>query len=80
MTNGKGSIFVFLFLERSLNTHTDIFSLIGFEDGQFGSESTKVQSGDLLVQDLGQLVNSGLVFLGGNVLPQLQLSQSLVGE
>ena len=40
-----------------------------------------MKSGDLLVENLGQFVDlSLLVFVGVLVLPQIDLSQSLVGE
>ena len=44
-------------------------------------ESWQVESGDLLVEDLGELVDLTLgVFVGVLVLPEINLSESLVGE
>jgi len=50
------------------------------EDGEFSIESSEMKSGDLLIKNLGEFVDFVLILLGGLVVPELKLSQSLVGE
>jgi len=57
---------------------TKIFSLIVRKLGKFNAQSLEMAGGDLLIQLLGQHVDSDGVL--ARVQPQVQLSQDLVGE
>merc|ERR1711970_1699001 len=65
-------------LVRSFHWNTKIFGLIGGEFGQIDVQGAKMGSCNLLVQLLGQHVDTERV--SGGVGPQLNLCQNLVGE
>jgi hypothetical protein len=79
-------------LEGTLNSETEVLGLSGGEGAQFSLDVGQVQSGDLLIQDLGQNVNADieLASLGELdvllapclilVLVQHDLGKDLVGE
>jgi len=68
-------------LEWTVHWDTDVISLILTEGGQFGTESLKMETGDLLIEFLGESVDLTLqVFLSIFVLPQIELSNNLIGE
>lgn len=58
----------------------DVVSLFLGEDGEFSTEGLQVESGDLFVEVLGELVNFVLVFTGVSVGPEFDLGEGLVGE
>merc|ERR1719401_2226060 len=72
---------VSVWLERALDFHTDVVSLLLGECGELGTERRQVQSSDLLVQLLWQQINIICVaFVLLPVLQQVQLAKDLVGE
>lgn len=67
-----------VWLEWTLSWDTEVAGLIGRQLGEFGTEMAKMESSDLLVQFLGEEVNTERVL--GGVCPQFDLSKNLVGE
>ena len=67
-------------LERSLLGHTDVIGLLLGKDSEDAVKLLQVKAGNLLVQVLGENVHLVLVLLGESVVPELDLSDSLVGE
>src|SRR5438552_6203568 len=65
-------------LVRPLGLDADVRRLLRRQFRQFGAELIEMQSGDLLVQLLGQQVHLLLERLA--ILPQLHLRQGLVAE
>jgi len=65
-------------------TGTDVVGLSGGELGELGTEVLEVEGGDLLVEDLGEEVDVGLVTTGILVVvavgPEFHLSENLVAE
>lgn len=75
------SVAVLSLLERSLHLDVDVVGLFWAKWGELGAESGQVEGGDLLVKLLGQEVDlSILVLVVVAVLPELDLSEDLVGE
>jgi len=64
----------------TLNRHTDVISLGLAKLGQLSSKFAQVKCSHLLIKVLGQNVNLLLVLAGTLLLPQLKLSNDLVGE
>jgi hypothetical protein len=59
----------------------NIICLFGSEFGELSIEGWQVESGDLLVELLGEDVDLSLFVLGGVfVLPEFNLGEHLVGE
>merc|ERR1719401_191410 len=72
---------VSVWLERALDFHTNVVSLLLGECGELGTERRQVQSRNLLVQLLWQQINIILVALVLlPVLQKVQLTENLVGE
>lgn len=68
-------------LEGSVHLHVDVVGLLFGEHGQLGSEGWEMEGGDLFVELLWQNVDfADFVFAGVSVLPEVNLSQNLVGE
>ena len=65
-------------LVGTVHRNTQVVGLLGGELGQLDVESTKVRGGHLLVQLLGQHVDTDRVLAG--VAPDLHLGQNLIGE
>jgi hypothetical protein len=74
------SVSVFFFFEGSILSDTDVVSLFVVKDGEFSSQNTKMESGDLFIEFLGEFVNFLAVFASLFVGPEFNLSQNLVGE
>jgi len=64
----------------TLNRHTDVISLILAKLGELSSKFAKVKCGNLLIKVLGQNINLLLILPTVLLLPQLKLSNDLVGE
>ena len=65
-------------LVGSLCGHSEILRLLGREDGELDTEMLEMQTGDLLVQRLGEDVQTERILLGSSVLrPQLDLGENL---
>lgn len=58
----------------------DVVSLFLGEESEFSTEGLQVESGDLFVEVLGELVDVVLVFAGVSVGPEFDLGEGLVGE
>ena len=58
--------------------HVEVLGLILGELSELHADLVEVESGDFLVEDLGQDVNARLV--GFAVLPELELGEGLVAE
>merc|ERR1712193_250277 len=68
-------------LIRAINLHTDVIRLLFAQCRHFSTERRQVQSGNLLIQFLGQQVHLVLVCLGlFPILQDIQLSEHLVCE
>ena len=67
-----------VWLEGSLLWDAQVGGLVPGELGQLGSEMSQVKGSDLLVEFLGEEVDTEWVF--GGVVPQLELGEHLVGE
>jgi len=65
-------------LEGTLDRDTQVLGLISGQLGQLDVKSAQVTEGNLLIELLGQHVNSKLVF--ARVAPELKLGQNLVAE
>jgi len=65
-------------LEGSLGSDAQVLGLLGGEDGEVGSQLLQVETGDLLIELLGQEVDSNVVL--GGLGPQGNLGKDLVGE
>jgi hypothetical protein len=75
------SVSVRVFLVGAGLGNINVFSLLGGELGQLGVERSQVESGDLLVELLGEEVDTTvLVLFGSFVLPEFNLGEDLVGE
>ena len=67
-------------LVGTLDGDSNVFGLLRGENGERGTEGTKVEAGDLLVEGLGKDKDlAGLVLAGVLLLPELDLSEGLVG-
>src|SRR6185295_13421249 len=73
-----GLIPVVVGLERAVDRHVDVGSLVGRELGEVHAERVEVQAGDLLVEPLGQHVHALLVLVVA--AEQLDLGDRLVRE
>lgn len=58
----------------------NVFGLVFSQGGEFGIECLQVESGNLLVEVFGELVDLVGVFLVLSVAPKFKLSQNLVSE
>mmetsp|Transcript_11765 Transcript_11765/g.21145 ORF Transcript_11765/g.21145 Transcript_11765/m.21145 type:complete len:479 (-) Transcript_11765:8-1444(-) len=58
----------------------DVLSLLGSELGELGAELGEMEGGNLLIEVLGKDVNLVLVAAAGPLVPELKLSNDLVGE
>ena len=68
-------------LVGAIDGDANVLGLLGREDGEFGTEGVKVEAGDLLVEVLGEDVDlAALVLAGVALVPELDLSEGLVGE
>ena len=68
-------------LVGTLDGDSNVFGLLRGENGERGTEGTKVEAGDLLVEGFGKDKDlAGLVLAGVLLLPELDLSEGLVGE
>ena len=65
-------------LERTFGRDADISRLFTAKLRQFHADTIKVQTGDFLVQMLGQDIY--LILVCSGVLPQFDLRQNLIGE
>lgn len=75
------SVAVSRLLEGADNLDINVVSLLLLEFSELGVEGGQVESGDLLVEFLGEHVNlTVLVLVGLSVLPELDLGKNLVGE
>ena len=68
-------------LVGTIDRDSDVLGLFVRELREFCAKGTKVETGDLLVQMLGEHVNlSGVVLASGLFVPEFQLCEDLVGE
>jgi len=67
-------------LEGALGVDANVLGLAGGEDGELGTEGAEVEAGDLLVEDLGEEVDTLAVLARALLLPELELGEDLVGE
>jgi hypothetical protein len=65
-------------LKRAFDGDADIVSLILLQLRQFDADPGQMQAGDFFVQQLGQDVHAGLVFVA--LGPQFDLRQHLIGK
>lgn len=65
----KKSIFVIITLVRSFDWDADVVRLFLGENSKFSSKSRKVESSNLLIEFLGELVDLVRVFSGVSVGP-----------
>jgi len=73
-------IAVGLGLVGAVDVDADVGGLVGAQLGEHGAELADVEAGDLLVELLGQEVDVVLVLAAVAFLPELELSQGLIGE
>lgn len=76
----KFLIAVAIRLERTLHRDSNVVSLLLGQNCEFGSELSKMETGNFLVELLGEQVDLLGVLARGAVCPELNLSESLVGE
>lgn len=74
------SIFVVFVLVGTRDGDVNVVSLFLGEDGEFSTEGLQVESSDLFVEFLGELVNFVFVFTSVSVGPEFDLGEGLVGE
>ncbi|GMT30686.1 hypothetical protein PFISCL1PPCAC_21983, partial [Pristionchus fissidentatus] len=68
-------------LVGSSDGNSEVLGLVGGEGGELHSEMVEVKTGDLLVEGLGENVESeGVLVLGSVLGPELNLGEDLVGE
>jgi len=71
---------VVLGLVGTLRVDTDVGSLLVGETGELGTELVKMEPGNLLVKVLRENVHLLFILAGGPLVPELKLSDGLVGE
>jgi len=77
----RNLVSVGFWLEWTGGWDTDVVSLLGRKLSKLGTEVVKVETGDLLIQNLRQYVNLSAGILAGLAfLPQLELGNTLVSE
>jgi len=75
------SVSVLHLLEGSGDGDINVVGLLGGEGSKFGTKMGQMEGGDLLVKLLGEDVDlADFVFVVILVLPELDLSEDLVGE
>jgi len=68
-------------LVRTIDRDANVLGLFGRKNSELGTEGTKVETGNLFVQILGENVDlSGGVLASLSLVPEFQLCEDLVGE
>jgi hypothetical protein len=74
------SILIVVLLIGSVSINSNIFSLVLLKQSKLGTEGVEMESGDFLIKNFREFVDSNDVLVSLSVLPELELSQCLVGE
>lgn len=75
------SILVIFLLVGSLSADADVVGLLLSHHGELGVESSEMETGHLLIEDLGKFVDGiRVINFGVLIVPEFELGESLVAE